>query len=381
MAGTNEGILLPYAWWDVGLVTIACGIPIGWLIVAYLQDRFYSPGSASTIVMLIGVVLLGTFRLCFWNVVQDTPVATLEHGNLLSRIAAAMTASLGIACTLLAFRSRWLFSATSDQWRTSYYDPWVFAILLLVLVPATYERAKMNSSMSMAFEYVNQSRLAEASRILKRCVTLNAQSSFREIPIGALIGELEIKIEAVKRRTMLPLPEETPPQKRIERAIDLAVLGNRDDALLLLLPIAQEHAFAMHGGHELIGTIYQDRRDWEESLFHFRLATEFWQKESNSEIRHARLAKSIQGQAFALRKLGRISQAETTYLQLLELEPTAERHFLLAQFYEDIQETALATQHAREAIKLSPEQFQSSGEALISKMRAYHFGCFQLFQD
>ena len=178
-----------------------------------------------------------------------------------------------------------------------------------------------------------------------------------------------------------PLATDVSAGQRIERATQLAILGKSEDAIVLLLPSANSTEFAENSGHQLLGTLYQDRREWEESLFHFRLANEYWQKVSPSNLRQASLAQAIQGQAFALRKLGRIEEAEAAYQRLVQMAPSAENHFLLAQFYEDIQETSQATRYAHQAMQLSPAQFQASGKALIAKMKANHFGCFQLFRE
>lgn len=378
--GNNDGLLLPYAWWDVAAVAIASGIPLAWLIVSWSEYRLCNQSVPPFIAVGVGITLLAAFRLGFWNVTENTTTTMLEYGNITTRIAAALLASLGIVCTLLSYKQNSVGSAEQDSWHANSIS-WLFAILLLMLVPMTYERAKLHSSEKRAFELLDQSRLAEASQLLKRCLLLDPESSFRGRSIQSLIDDLEERLATIQLRAVHPLPDDSLPPTRIERAIDLAVLGKREDALLLLLPVAQQPTFAMNGGHELLGTLYQDRHEWKESLFHFQLASEFWRSKQNSELRKARLAQSLQGEAFALRKLGRIDQAEAAYLRLVEIQPTAERHFLLAQFYEDIQETSLASQHANLAAELAPNQFRESSKALISKMRTNHFGCFQLFNE
>jgi tetratricopeptide (TPR) repeat protein len=79
--------------------------------------------------------------------------------------------------------------------------------------------------------------------------------------------------------------------------------------------------------------------------------------------------------------MGRLSEARACYLRLLEINPNADTHFLLAQFFEDIQETSSAQHHALEAARLDPDRYRESGHQLIRKMRALHFRCLSVSGD
>jgi tetratricopeptide (TPR) repeat protein len=87
------------------------------------------------------------------------------------------------------------------------------------------------------------------------------------------------------------------------------------------------------------------------------------------------------GSAYCFRRLGRLSKARACYLRLLEINPNADTHFLLAQFFEDIQETSSARHHALEAAQLDPSRYGERGQELIRKMRALHFRCLSLSGD
>jgi tetratricopeptide (TPR) repeat protein len=67
--------------------------------------------------------------------------------------------------------------------------------------------------------------------------------------------------------------------------------------------------------------------------------------------------------------------AEAAYQQLLELDPSADTHFLLAQFYEGTQQAAKAQFHARQAMALAPDRYDQAGQRLIDKLITHHFGC------
>lgn len=372
----RSGILLPFAWWDVALVYIACSFPIAWLLVRLFLLRFADNSLATSVTLAIGVVLLITFRLHLWRLVDiAAPLTLLQHESGITRSVAAMVAALGVVCLLAPFPNlAGQYPGDKSSVR------WAFAILLLLLVPATYAIAKRDTNAKIAMDHLSQSRLAEGAERIRRGAVLNYADSYQGSPTGPLLDELDRAVSALTRRSNVPLPPACSLSQNINRATDFAMLGRRAEAVALLGPISQSPNFAASGGHQLLGTLYQDLQQWEASLIQFRAAANFWQAKPTSPNRQAALASSIRGCAFALRKLGRTNEAEAHYRQLLELAPTAEHHFLIAQFYEDVQEAVLATQHANAAIRLAPERYQSSGDALIAKMKANQFGCFQLFR-
>jgi tetratricopeptide (TPR) repeat protein len=93
----------------------------------------------------------------------------------------------------------------------------------------------------------------------------------------------------------------------------------------------------------------------------------------------AGLLQATTGIAYCQRKLGHYADAEATYQQVLTLSPTADSHFLLAQFYEDAQQAEKARTHARRAMALAPTRYRQEGEKLIRKLTVYHFGCLSVF--
>lgn len=86
------------------------------------------------------------------------------------------------------------------------------------------------------------------------------------------------------------------------------------------------------------------------------------------------------GIAFALRRPDQPAAAEQIDLTALKNVPFAELHFLLAQFYEDQQQTSLAAEHARRAATLSPATYRSPAQELIDRMSHAHIGCLQTFE-
>ena len=91
------------------------------------------------------------------------------------------------------------------------------------------------------------------------------------------------------------------------------------------------------------------------------------------------MARAVTGVAFCERKRGHLREAEAAWQELLSLAPTAETqadaHFLLAQFYDDTQQTEKSQFHVQQAMKLDPEQYVEPGRQLLSKLVTSHFGC------
>ena len=90
------------------------------------------------------------------------------------------------------------------------------------------------------------------------------------------------------------------------------------------------------------------------------------------------MTRSWQGQAYCLRKLGQYSAAEQAYRQLLLLSPTPDTHFLLAQFYEDTQQSTAAAAHARQAAQLAPGRFAEPVRQMSRRLATASFGCFAI---
>lgn len=369
----DRGILLPFAWPEVGAVHVACAIPLAWLLWQAIGAKIAGEGHSLGMTLVLSAAMLGVFRLLFWHLSpSDTPPELLANSHLLLRVAAGFTAAMGIAGLLLVLNSRWFISHETER-QPIHPLAWTFAAMTIALVPTTYEYSRVKSDATTAHEHLSQSRLAEAADLLNRCVVLDSTGSFHGEAFCETLPALTVEIDRIRQYLQQPLSEPASEQQLIERGKALAMLGRNEEALLVLLPAASSPQFGQWGGHQLLGTLYQDRRDWEESLFHFRLAAH-----DATEKNPIPLANAMQGQAFALRKLGRIEDAEAAYLELLGLAPTADNHFLLAQFYDDIQDTHLAVEHAELAKKLDPTNYQGASDSLVRQATANHFGCFPL---
>ena len=86
------------------------------------------------------------------------------------------------------------------------------------------------------------------------------------------------------------------------------------------------------------------------------------------------------GLASCCRRQEWLNESRSQYLRLLTIKPSADTHFLVAQFFEDIQETETARHHAQLAIQTAPDRYRLKGQALIRKMQSLHLGCFRIVE-
>jgi tetratricopeptide (TPR) repeat protein len=148
------------------------------------------------------------------------------------------------------------------------------------------------------------------------------------------------------------------------------MLGDTDRALEAIESISEE-AF-LPDVYNFRGTIYEARGDW-------ALAVESFQLGLDTATRTEMQLRAITGLAYSQRKSGDYVGAAKSYQMLVTRAPTADSHFLLAQFYEDAQDAGKSRHHARQAMTLNPGRYQAEGEKLIRKLTVYQFGCLRAF--
>jgi tetratricopeptide (TPR) repeat protein len=183
---------------------------------------------------------------------------------------------------------------------------------------------------------------------------------------------LEVQIAMSPRKSMTS-------ENRLQRCRQLAMLGQTDVALAELTPLFEAEVAAP--AFDLAGTIHESISRWEVAKTYHQRAIAGWQSQPASRQRDVGLVGSVMRLAYCERKLGHYDVAESHYLEVLAHAPTAENHFLLAQFYEDMQQSSKAHAHARRAMALDPRRYQREGKKLIDKLILGHFGCLQVFRE
>lgn len=350
---------------DVAIVYVLASLPL-----AVTLRRCLLPYGALGAGALLAVSLAtGVFGLVYWQVIADCiPIAVL-------RIVVAVSVTTTAWLCLPAFIVDTLLPSS---WMRSAFVSAVFGLLISTCVPLVYVAARCRHDEILIDEMVGQSRFGEAdSRI--REIRLLAPSmveksgllKLRSNEIANVVAELESQIANSSQTQMTS-------ENRLEHCRRLAMLGRNDQALVELAPLL---ATTMNApAWDLAGTIHETVGEWDQAKASHERAIRAWQSQSASSRRDVGLVRSALRLAHCERKLGNYGVAESHYMEVLAAMPTAENHFLLAQFYEDMQQASKAYAHARQAMTLDSRRYQQSGKKLIDKLQRGHFGCLQVYR-
>jgi tetratricopeptide (TPR) repeat protein len=250
-------------------------------------------------------------------------------------------------------------------------------IAVLIVVPRLYIHARCQSDAARVVELAQQSRIGEAQVLAHHVLALSPNATWKGNSLKLAADNLDREARIIEDRVAVPVSPSARFSERLARVRDLAILGRTSEALQVLnaLPSAINSPVACN----LSGTIHESRSDWRKAREWYGRSKDGWLQQEHSEQRTAGLVQAVTGIAFSERKQGRLREAEAAWNERLELEPTAESHFLLAQFYEDTQQAQKARFHAQEAIRLEPDRYTQHGRRLLDKLVTSHFGCLGVF--
>jgi tetratricopeptide (TPR) repeat protein len=346
-----DDVPAPFAWTDVALVQFLCSLPLAAAIAAWIRPR-----SGAVHCFALG-------SACF-----VAAAALWSAGTARSMIV------LGAATGAMLLIVPWLRPGENrDVTGKNAAAIALLDLAIMIGLPWVYLAARSNHDSGQLAELLEQSRIGEAHELAGRMLALDPQQPFQGQPLKKLSANLDRAVREMESRVTAPLPPSAGDEAHLARARDLAILG-RTAAALATLDQAASLADSPDG-LLLRGTIYQTRQEWLPSADAFRRAAKVIESLPLSPERTVGLITAASGVAFAERKLGHNAAAETAYEQVLKLDPSADTHYLLAQFYEGTQQAAKAQHHARQAMSLAPDRFQQPGQRLIDKLVTHHFGC------
>lgn len=255
--------------------------------------------------------------------------------------------------------------------------PFIVSLLILLVFPPFYTHVRIAHQARRARDLLEESRFGEAQVLLRQIVELRPHANWQGVDLSQALTRLHAIIVPMTDRVSDPLPADADADQRLARARDLAMLGRTEESLQTLAasPELDQHPAA----HILRGAIDEAHGRWRAALKNYALAAAFL-NDSNANPADALMhAKVLAGIGHCERKLGHLQRAESAYQQLLALSPTAQTQFLLAQFYEDTQQTSLAATHAHQAATLDPSQFEDRAKTLKAKLTNSHFGCLSAY--
>src|SRR5262245_16581277 len=235
--------------------------------------------------------------------------------------------------------------------------PSSFAILCvelatLAIIPRLYIQARCQRDFGEALQLAHDSHYGEASALAHRIVELQPNDRLESNSVAAFAKSMDQIVHRIEQRLNELLPHVETDAQRVQCADGFALLGKTREAITMLdaSPTLANDPQAC----TLRGSVYDNQRHWQLARDWYVRAKAAWHVQPDSDVRSTGLAQATRGIAFCERKLGRLSQAEAAWQDLLDLTPTAETHLLLAQFYEDTQQTAKAQFHAQQATELAP---------------------------
>lgn len=348
---------------DVAAVCVLAAVPLAAVVVNLARGPW-----PRWLRLLLGSLLLG--------VAVALVVFGAGMGSHVLRLLIAVTATTGVGLCLSGAADA---AAENVVRRVRGTGATALALAILAVVPAVYVDARVRHDLKLLTELLEQTRLGEASELAGMIERLQPTAVWQGRLVAALRRDLDRSVAGLRRRVAVPLSGSANSLAQVDRARDLAILGDTDAALKVLSDrriAAVEDPEVMN----LLGTIHETRSEWTAAGDWYRRARRASADLPASETRQALRLQAQRGIAYAERKAGRTPEAEAAYRELLALSPTADTHFLLAQFYEDAQQTDLAHQHVRQAMSLDPRRYGKPGRELVDKLQTVHFGCFGTFQ-
>jgi tetratricopeptide (TPR) repeat protein len=366
-------ILLPFVYRDVAVVCLLSTAPAAWVLGHLLQKRL------TKLSCCLLAVLLWTIAWNLFFMFQETAerVDELPAFAGLSRFAASFFITFG---AILVVQS--VIKSSDQQSRNDLPTNILRAaccLIMLALVPRVYLDARGRHDAEQYVSLRQQSRLGEASSLLRRMLILDPTIRKDGHFLRREQSELDREIDSLNRQVSTELSTTASFDQRLQRARLLAMLGHTNDAIDILLE--KSESIQSVEACSLLGTMHENRHDWKSAIRFYGMAETLLKSTPGDISASAEAHQVAMGSAYCYRRLGRLSEARACYLRLLEIDPNADTHFLLAQFFEDIQETSSAQHHALEAARLDPNRYRKSGHQLIRKMRALHFRCLSVSGD
>lgn len=371
-------LLIPFIWPDVAFVSIVSAVPLALLLTAGQRRRIYPLVSCG-----LGLAILLSLYVLLQTSLSAEP-GKFPYGI---GIRSAITLTSIAAAAGLAFLLNPIlryFTTSGNIWDRMTVSRVVCGCLILWLAPMMHIQSRLQYDTRRLIELVEQSRLGEAYALASRVLLLDRAAQTPTGPVTMLMTELERDIQHIESQLQQEPSRQGTSNRQIalQRSRDFAILGRTTEAISMLQPLLVPPIEATPFTAEactLLGTIYETRQEWTESRHWYAQAQSLWKSLDMSAEREAGQVRATKGTAFCSRKLGLVKDAETAWLKVLELSPGADSHFLLAQFFEDTQQTERALLHAEKAMYLAPERYRKDGNRMIDRMQTLHFGCLNVY--
>ncbi|WP_417388253.1 tetratricopeptide repeat protein [Gimesia sp.] len=371
---------LPYLRVDIAIVCFVCMLPLVILCSDWLF-RIFSHHSPPLFKLVQIIFYTGAAGILVMALTSKSPSGTLSSYDAWESIILRPVLAFWLLMTLCLIEGQ--ISGRGKSAESTFQQGlliWGLALLTAILVPAIYIQSRVDEIVTTVEESLGSGRLGDARRLTREVCVLAPWQKISGMPAGDLARDLDRSCYEIERNLgYMQLEAKENEEAIYQRARLLTILGNRSEALRLLAPWKDQKTVSPLTC-QLLGNIYQQQEQWEESEIWYRKSLNAWKRLPHSEQQQAGIVSAWKGIAFAERKRGNYEEAESAYLSALSLAPAADQHFLLAQFYEDTQQTSKAREHALQAMALNVDRYGKSGQKLITSLQQQHFGCFNVWR-
>lgn len=363
----------PFVWRDVMTVYLLSALPAAALLSRTLQSRL-----PRVFTMLVGLLLVMSCVLAIFAFGGTRMVAAESAGLwLVLRPGLALLATTGILLPRGEVPQR--LTASGKYGPAAAVGMLAVSLAILLLVPVTYEHARLKHDTEQVGGLIEQSRLSEALALLDRIILRHPSARWQQQSLRVIRADLRHQTAELTAAVDAALPATATINEQLQRGQQFAVLGRNAEAIQVLTPLTST-SMATEACN-LLGTIHESQLEWGIAAEWYQQARRHCDEQPGADGSPAGKARALQGTAYCSRRLGLLEQAEAAWLQLLEIEPTADTHYLLACFFEDTQQTLRALHHAEQAMNMSPSRYSEKGQRLIDKLQTMHFGCLNVVRN
>lgn len=375
-----ESLSLPYLRVDIAIVCFVCMLPLVMLSSDWLF-RVFSHHSPPLFKLVQIIFYTGAAGILIMALTSSHPNGTLSRYDAWESMILRPVLSFWLMMTLCLIEGQISKRGkTSESNSKQGFLIWGLALMTAVLVPAIYIQSRVDKIVTTVEESLGSGRLGDARRLTREVCVLAPWQKIGDLPAGDLARDLDRSCYEIERNLgFMQLEPVGSEEAAYQQARLLTILGKGEAAIRLLAPWKDQKTVSPLTC-QLLGNIYQQQEQWGESERWYQKSLNAWKRLPHSEQQQAGIVSAWKGIAFAERKRGNYEEAESAYLSALSLAPTADQHYLLAQFYEDTQQTSKAREHALQAMALNADRYGKSGQKLITSLQQQHFGCLNVWR-
>ncbi|QDT41518.1 Tetratricopeptide repeat protein [Gimesia alba] len=373
------GLSLPYVRADLIVVSFLCMSPLA-ILLAESMTGVLKRHNRVLFWTVEFVLFIGAAGILFLALTGDRTSVTLGQDDAWESFILRPTIAFWLLISSL------LLAGNLFRYQESASTPrqgalvWLLVCITALVVPAFYTQSRVDEMVTQTEEYLGSGRLGDARKLTREICVLSPWQNIGGTSAGDLARDLDRDCYEIERN--LAFMKRRPVQSEefhFQQARLLSILGQLTAAIRLLEPWTGKSG-ASPLSYQLLGNIYQQQENWEKSERYYQRALKAWKSLPYSEQQQAGIVAAWKGMAFAERKRGNYAEAEVAYLSALSLVPTADQHYLLAQFYEDTQQTTKARDHAQQAMALNASRYAIPGKKLLTSLQQQHFGCLNVWR-